>query len=316
MTLLRLIRRLSPGIAIGIGVMLGAGTASAATVGTFILGHSNNAKTVTVLHNTNKTGGAALGLTTANATAPNLSVSNTTKIPKLNADLLDGVHASAFQPRVTGSCGIGIASLDDDGAAECAAATTIYDTSGDYEYTVPDGATSVHVRMWGAGGGGGSGNNWYGGPGGGQGGNVELVVSVTPGDVLTFTVGAGGVGGQFGVTTATDGEETDLSVDGDVIATAPGGSANTATDGCPNSGLAGGTGGPVGSVTAPAIGISTAPGADGGAGDATAMCGGTDGSPGIGGGGGFAGAGATGGDADADVTADDGSDGFAILTAS
>lgn len=78
-----------------------SGTAIAATGGNFLLGKTNSAGTTSQLKNTGT--GAALGLT-AKAGTPALSVNgNKTRIPALNADLIDGVHASGLTQRVFAS---------------------------------------------------------------------------------------------------------------------------------------------------------------------------------------------------------------------
>ncbi len=60
-------------------------------------------------------------------------------------------------------------------------------------FTVPANTTKVRVRVWGAGGGGGS-TNAVGasGGGGGAGGYAEGIYSVTPGQSIAVTIGAGG----------------------------------------------------------------------------------------------------------------------------
>ncbi len=78
--------------------------------------------------------------------------------------------------------------------------SAIYDAPGSYDWTVPDGVTSVDVQAWGGGAGGGSG--WhgtpaYGGGGGGGGGYSAATIAVTPGETITITVGVGG-GGSAG----------------------------------------------------------------------------------------------------------------------
>ncbi len=74
--------------------------------------------------------------------------------------------------------------------------TTTYNlTNSDQYFIVPDGVTSIRVKMWGAGGGGGNPGSWsYGYPGGG-GGYTESDISVNPGDILNVVVGAGGGNG-------------------------------------------------------------------------------------------------------------------------
>lgn len=69
-----------------------SGTAVAATGGTFILGKSNTATSVSSLTNSK---GTALSLS-ATPTSPPLSVSNSTQVPKLNASKLGNIPASGF----------------------------------------------------------------------------------------------------------------------------------------------------------------------------------------------------------------------------
>lgn len=57
------------------------------------------------------------------------------------------------------------------------------------EFTVPEGVTSIRVKMWGPGGGTG---NYAGAGGGGPGGYSSGVLSVTPGETLFLAVGSGG----------------------------------------------------------------------------------------------------------------------------
>jgi hypothetical protein len=72
--------------------------------------------------------------------------------------------------------------------------TQTYNSSG--SFTVPNGVSSLTVECWGAGGGGGgSSSSGNGGSGGGGGGYTTGVVSVTAGQVITFTVGTGGTAG-------------------------------------------------------------------------------------------------------------------------
>jgi hypothetical protein len=73
-------------------LVLGSGTAYAATGGNLILGRSNSAGATTVLTNGK---GTALTLN-SKAGTPSLKVSRTTKVPNLNSDLLDGKNGAAF----------------------------------------------------------------------------------------------------------------------------------------------------------------------------------------------------------------------------
>ncbi len=73
----------------------------------------------------------------------------------------------------------------------------IFTTPGTSSWTVPSGVTSVTVSLWGAG--GGSGGNGYtsGGGGGGGGAYASKVLSVTPGQSISYTVGTGGGAGGY-----------------------------------------------------------------------------------------------------------------------
>ena len=70
-------------------------------------------------------------------------------------------------------------------------------TGAPVTWTVPAGVTSVEVELWG-GGGGGSAILANPGNGGGGGAYVRAVEAVTPGEVITYAVGAGGGGGAGG----------------------------------------------------------------------------------------------------------------------
>ena len=78
------------GVALAIGV---GGVGYAATGGNFILGGANSANRTSTL---TSTAGSALALRAAPTTAP-LAVSNSVKVSRLNADLVDGLDSSAFQ---------------------------------------------------------------------------------------------------------------------------------------------------------------------------------------------------------------------------
>lgn len=73
-------------------LVLGSGTAYAATGGNFILGKSNTAGAISTLTNNN---GTALALNSAAGSAP-LTVNRGVKVANLNADKLDGKDSSAF----------------------------------------------------------------------------------------------------------------------------------------------------------------------------------------------------------------------------
>lgn len=67
-------------------------------------------------------------------------------------------------------------------------------TSGNYNWIVPAGVTSVVVEMWSGGGGGAVGGYNYCGGSGGAGGYGKGAVSVIPGSVIPIAVGTGGNG--------------------------------------------------------------------------------------------------------------------------
>jgi hypothetical protein len=82
--------------AVGI-VVSGAGVGYAANGGHFLLGRTNNETVTSTLRNT---AGTPLNLVGPASRAP-MTVSSQTKVPRLNADLLDGVDSSAFQRKGT-----------------------------------------------------------------------------------------------------------------------------------------------------------------------------------------------------------------------
>lgn len=94
-------------------LVLGGGTAFAATGGNFILGRSNAATATTTLTNS---AGTALAVN-SKAGTPTLKVGNTVRVPSLNADMVDGVHAGSFARTAgrTGSFDFAGQAVDSDG---------------------------------------------------------------------------------------------------------------------------------------------------------------------------------------------------------
>lgn len=100
-------------------LMAMTGTAAAATGGTFVLGRGNAATSTTGLSNS---AGTPLTLTGKAGYAP-LAVSSTTKVSRLNSDLLDGLDSAALQRRVAGACpdGSAISGIATSGSVTCVA---------------------------------------------------------------------------------------------------------------------------------------------------------------------------------------------------
>lgn len=268
-------------------VVMAGGTAVAATGGTFILGRSNTASTVTTLSNT---AGTPLALKATSGHAP-LAVNTKTKVANLNSDLLDGLDSASLQRRVGGTCGgtTAIHSVTSLGAVGCSPTlSTIYVSNA--TYVVPAGVTKLLIVARGGGGGGGAADGTAGGGGGGQGAYVEVVATVSAGQSLNVTIGQGGSGGAVaswpqdrgGNATATT---VTPVAGGDPIVSASGGTGGEGAQGsvC-TAALANGA-----KATAPTLGTVTGlAGLDGtnGGSDANCTVGGAGGGAGFAGGGG------------------------------
>lgn len=134
-------------------LVLGSGTAYAATGGKFILGQSNSANKVSTLSNS---AGTALSLNSKAGTPP-LKVNRAVKVANLNADKLDGLDSGAFA-RTAGQTGLvfttteGLVPFDMDldgdvdylGAIAVCPEGTIVTGGGGYTY-----GTSQIVDSWG-----------------------------------------------------------------------------------------------------------------------------------------------------------------------
>jgi hypothetical protein len=149
--------------------------------------------------------------------------------------------------------------------------------------TVPAGATSVTIKIWGAGGGGGLFTGPPGG-GGGGGGYTERTLSVTGGQTFTYSVGAGGAGRTAG---SGNGPGT-AGQNSNVISASPSFSqaCNGAQAGTQSAGGAGGTvsniGGSV-STNGSTGGVPTGGAAAGGGGGSAGTAGSNGNAPGGGG---------------------------------
>ncbi len=79
-------------------------------------------------------------------------------------------------------------------------------------WTVPCGVTSVTITVWGGGGGGGgSSTNNLGGNGGGGGASVTNTFTVSPGNVINYTIGAAGAAGGAAAGTGGNGGQTSVT---------------------------------------------------------------------------------------------------------
>ena len=120
-----------------------------------------------------------------------------------------------------------------------------YTTTGNGTWTCPAGVTSVTVQCWGGGGAGGgcayaSGTYSYEVGGGGAGGSyISYTVSVTPGNVYNFTVGAGGTGVAGTSTTAGNGNAGGSTYFGNTTAGSSAGASVLATGGAGGNGAMG-----------------------------------------------------------------------------
>lgn len=154
-----------------------------------------------------------------------------------------------------------------------------YTTSGNTSYVVPAGVTELTVKVWG-GGGGSSGAGWnaLGGDGGG-GGFATSILTVTPGETLTVSVGGGGGGGGAlggccgqGMGGAGGGYSSILRSTTHLII-APGGGGGGGGN-KESTGGNGGAGGGAGGIAGSSVGVTV------GGGGATVSAGGTAGSGG------------------------------------
>ena len=161
---------------------------------------------------------------------PPMTVVSTTTCTNLNADMVDGYHASAF-------AGFGVLS-----------GITVLTTASSSPYTVPTGVTDIEVILVGGGGGGGGGQatNGTSSVGGGGGGGAMTIkrIAVSGGSTHTFLVGSGGAGVSNGAGNpgaATTFEGTTYSANGGSGGTNMGAAATLLT-------IAGGIGGAAGAT--------------------------------------------------------------------
>ena len=149
---------------------------------------------------------------------------------------------------------------------------------GGKTWTVPAGVTRIRVEIWGGGGGGAFSPTDDHGGGGGAGGGAVKLYTVEPGDVVNYSIGAGGTGQSGSPTTEIDGgdgEDSSATVGG-VSIIGRGGGGGEAVSGF---GGAGGDG-VGGDVNMSGGTAASGNGSRGGVGGSNARCGAVvDGSP-------------------------------------
>lgn len=115
-----------------------------------------------------------------------------------------------------------------------------FTTTGSFSYTVPAGVYSLIIKAWGAGGGGGYGASQGGASGGGSGGYFELEVDVTPGQVITGVIAAGGLAG-FAGSNGLGGGNTTVTVAGVTYSAIGGNGGQNANSGSVGNSQSGGS---------------------------------------------------------------------------
>ena len=181
--------------------------------------------------------------------------------------------------------------------------SSVYGTPGTQKFTsggtwtVPAGVGSVTVlAVGGGGGGGGVALSYAGGGGGGGGAVVQQRLTVSPGETVTVTVGAGGTAGTSGSSATQGGNgnaSSAVSLEGAVSAAGGGGGGiGQQNVGGASAGKSGGSGGGGGGIYGPSTGAAGGGGGAGGAGATPSTGGGGAGGAGSPGGNGGAGSGA------------------------
>lgn len=138
-----------------VALVLGSGTAYAANGGNFLLGKTNYAGQATVLKNAN---GTALVLNSKAGTPP-LAVNSTTRVRRLNADLLDGRDQAGYA-----------LTAGNTGAFDFASEAVDSDNNGQVDLLLASAACPPGTRRTGGGGFDGSASGYvlYNGPGAGH----------------------------------------------------------------------------------------------------------------------------------------------------
>lgn len=130
--------------------------------------------------------------------------------------------------------------------APASASAQTFTNAGTWSYTVPSGVSAVEVQVSGAGGGGGGSDSAAGGNGG-AGSKITAVITVTPGQILSGTIGGGGrTGFTAGEIAAGFGSPC---TGGGLGGTGIGGGGSGANANCTAIGYSGGGGGGGGGTT-------------------------------------------------------------------
>ncbi len=152
-------------------------------------------------------GGAAWVQLTSGGLSGSGTANQVTKFTGTNAIGNSSIFDDGTKVQVASLAGTGLRPVYANGSGTLVTnpvATIFSYTGGDQSYTVPAGVTSITVKMWGAGGGGGFLGGWTMGFSGGAGGFTQGTIAVTGGQVLTVIVGGGGVGAfQYNNTTTS-----------------------------------------------------------------------------------------------------------------
>ena len=129
----------------GIIVASSMGTAFAANGGSIVIGRSNSATATTTLTNSK---GTALKLTSKSGTAP-FAVSNSTKVSKLNADLIDGKDSTTLVNQATNAARSRWALIDSNGNVlrQYGGITVENVATGGYCITVPGIDAQTHAAV-------------------------------------------------------------------------------------------------------------------------------------------------------------------------
>ncbi len=114
----------------------------------------------------------------------------------------------------------------------------LWDTAGNYTFTVPSNVSVLFARVWGAGGGGGGSGGSSAGGGGGAGGYIEGWLRVTPGSSISVSVGLGGAAGTAGGGNGANGGTTSFGS----LLTSTGGQGGKGTSSGATDGGTGGSG--------------------------------------------------------------------------